>query len=241
MRRHAPARAAGDAMSTRTWVVALLLLSAVGWWYSPLSPRVPAVPAVVMEPVTGEGAGAGAAATTGVRCPLPPRVRAGAAPLQSPVPGGFPALRIAGARVTPLAGLSLDARVLSRRDYDFGREADFSPTDLALGWDRMREDAVLGALEIEQRGRWYYYRWQGSPPIPSREIALSSANMHFVPGDAAVAAALARVRKDQRVRIDGWLVQIDADDGWRWRSSLARDDQGAGACELVLACAVTPL
>lgn len=218
-------------MSPRTWIVLLVLLAAVGWWYSPVSPRVPDAPAVVR-----------AAGSPRVPCPLPPRVVAGRAPLQSPVPDAFAPLQVAGARLQPLAGFSIDARVLSRRDYGFGRETDFSPTDLALGWDRMREDAVVQRLEIEQRGRWYHYRWKdGSPPIPSREIALSSANMHIVPADAGVAAALRRVREGQRVRIDGWLVELDAPDGWRWRSSLTREDQGAGACELVYACAVVAL
>ncbi len=225
-------------MNLRAWTVLGLLLVLVGWWYSPLSPRVPDAPRVELDADAGGVVGVDAMASP---CPLPPRVAMGAGPLQSPVPGAFPALRIAGARLKPLAGFSIDARVLSRRDYSLGPEAKFSPTDLALGWDRMREDAVLERLEIEQRGRWYHYRWQGSPPIPSREIALSSANMHMIPGDAATAAALRRLRADQRVRIDGWLVEIAGDDGWRWRSSLRRDDMGAGACEVVYVCGITPL
>ena len=57
-----------------------------------------------------------------------------------------------------------------------------------------------------------------------------------------MAAALARVEAGQRVRIDGWLIRIDAADGrWHWRSSLTREDTGDGACELVYACAVTVL
>ena len=59
-------------MSLRTLALAGLLLGAIGWWYSPLSPRVPAAPA----PIAGvEGA-----------CPLP----AGADPAHGPVQGGLP-------------------------------------------------------------------------------------------------------------------------------------------------------
>lgn len=224
-------------MSLRGWVAAGLLLGAVGWWYSPLSPRVPDAPRVVRAADAGGASPVGASA-----CPPPQRVAIGAPPLQTPVPAGFPALSIGDARLDALAGFSIEARVLSRRDYGFGREADYSPTDLALGWGRMREDAVVEALSLEQRGRWYFYRWgPEGPPIPSREIALSSANMHMIPADAGVAAALARVRAGQRVRIDGWLVELRGENGWRWRSSLTRDDQGAGACELVYACSITPL
>ena len=63
----------------------------------------------------------------------------------------------------------------------FDREADYAPTDLALGWGRMTEDAVVARLDIRQSGRWYRYRWQGDPPIPLAEIVRSSANMHMVP------------------------------------------------------------
>jgi hypothetical protein len=36
------------------------------------------------------------------------------------------------------------------------------------------------------------------------------------------------------VTLRGRLVEASGADGWRWRSSLTREDSGAGACELVL-------
>jgi hypothetical protein len=211
-------------MSGRAWALVLVGLALVGAWYSPWSPRVPAPPA----PAPG----------TIANCPLPPAVTTGAAPLQTPVPGGMPAFALAAATLTPLAGFSVDARVLSREDYHLGREADLSPTDLALGWGRMREDAVLDHLDIGQAARWYRYRWRGDPPIPLAEIVRSSANMHMIPADGRVARTLARIRRGDRVRIDGWLVRADTTDDWHWQSSLSRDDTGNGACELVYVCAL---
>lgn len=187
---------------------------------------------------TGHGTAPGGASGTAFACPLPPGVRSGEAPLQTGVPSSLRRFDKDGYALTPLAGFSLQARVLSREDYRFGREADLSPTDLALGWGRMREDAVLAGLSLSQSGRWYRYRWQDTPPMPVEEIIRSSANMHMIPADETVAAALQRVRRDQTVRIDGWLVQADAPDGWRWRSSLTREDSGGGACELVYVCRI---
>jgi hypothetical protein len=60
-----------------------------------------------------------------------------------------------------------------------------------------------------------------------------------VPSNSAVAAALDAVNAGDRIRIDGWLVQIDSSDGWRWRSSLTREDSGAGACEVIYVCSVS--
>jgi hypothetical protein len=50
---------------------------------------------------------------------------------------------------------------------------------------------------------------------------------------------LHEVEPGQRVRIDGWLVQVDAKDGWHWRSSTTREDTGGGACEVVYVCSIS--
>ena len=48
-------------------------------------------------------------------------------------------------------------------------------------------------------------------------------------------------RQGDRVRINGWLVEANAADGWRWRSSTSRDDSGGGACEVVYVCSISRL
>lgn len=143
--------------------------------------------------------------------------------------------------LTPLADFELEARVLSREDYGFGTESHLSPTDLALGWGRMSDSAVIEQLEIGQSARFYHYRWRDQPPIPPREIVRSSANMHMIPADSTVARDLARVREGEVVSLRGRLVEARRADGWHWRSSLTREDSGAGACELVLVDAISPL
>ena len=218
-------------MGFRTALVLLALLCALVWWQAMRPGDTPSPTSPSSTSSTSIAASA---------CPPPPRVARDASPLQVEAAADIALPDIADARLRPLAGFSIDARVLSREDYRFGREADISPVDLALGWGRMTDDAVLSRLDITQGGRWYRYRWQGDPPIPLAEIVRSSANMHMIPADDAVAAALKRIERGQRVRIDGWLVEVNAPDGWRWRSSLTREDTGGGACELVYVCAVTP-
>jgi hypothetical protein len=170
-----------------------------------------------------------------VACTLPPAYADAASPLQSE-PGGMGPFRLGRADVTPLAGFSLEARVLSREDYAWDDEAEFSPTDLALGWGPMAAAGMGDALSISQGGRWYRFRWSGAPPLAPALIIGNSANMHLIPADAAVAATLADVRAGDTVQLEGWLVRIQRDDGWQWQSSLSRDDTGAGSCELVYVC-----
>lgn len=134
--------------------------------------------------------------------------------------------------VRPLATFSLSARVLSRADYSWDAGAALAPVDLALGWGRMSDSAVLDKISISQSGRFYFWRVREFP-IPEREIIESSANMHLIPADAAVEREIKRTRDGDIVEFDGYLVEVDGPKGYRWISSLTRSDSGAGACELV--------
>lgn len=217
------------------WLLLVIACLALGWWLARPAGNLPTPPPGPTEAASTRTRGSAAASA----CPLPPRVARGDAPLQSELTRAMPPFRHADASLVPLAGFSIEARVLGSETYRMDREAAFAPLDLALGWGRMADDAVLARLQLSQGGRWYRYRWQGDAPIPREEIARSSANMHMIPADAQVERALRAIEPDQRVRIDGWLVQVEASDGWRWRSSLRRDDQGSGSCEVVYVCAVT--
>lgn len=160
-----------------------------------------------------------------------PGVTAARAPLQTDL-DGVPGFEHLGYSITPLARFELKARVLGREDYRFDRGADLSPTDLALGWGPMSDEDVLKGIDISQGGRWY--RWRARElPLARREVTRNSANMHLIPRDGEVADALDDVRTGQIIRLAGYLVEARATDGWRWRSSLTREDSGARACELV--------
>ena len=57
--------------------------------------------------------------------------------------------------------------------------------------------------------------------------------MHIIPANEQVAKTLKKVKADDMVYLQGALVEIQMQDGWQWRSSLSREDTGAGACELM--------
>lgn len=151
-------------------------------------------------------------------------------PIQANTDGG--SFELNGYTITPLESFEIEARVLSTKHYTFDKEADLSPVDLALGWGRMSDEAILKDINIKQRGRFYYWRVK-TFPIPRKEIETHSANMHMVPANADIKKALKRIKPGQLVSIKGDLIQANTDDGWRWKSSLTRNDTGAGACELV--------
>jgi hypothetical protein len=161
-----------------------------------------------------------------------PGVVAPAAPRQVELDGAA-AFEARGHRLTPLARFRIEARVLGAERYRLDREAALAPVDLALGWGPMSDERVLSRLRISQGNRFYYYSWEGEPPIPPPAIVAHSANMHMIPADGEVARRLESVRTGQVVELEGRLVLAQAGDGWQWKSSLTRTDSGPGACELV--------
>jgi hypothetical protein len=161
---------------------------------------------------------------------LGPGVKAPEAPIQKNLKQA-PPIQMDEYQLAPQAEFHITAKVLSREDYSLGREADLSPTDLALGWQNMSDEAVLEHIDIGQSGRWY--RWYVEAfPIPRKEIETQSANIHFIPADDWVASTLDSIKQGEIIQAEGFLVYVSTEDGWRWRSSLTRNDTGNGACEV---------
>ena len=136
-------------------------------------------------------------------------------------------------QITRRARFEIRARVLSTEPYYLKRESDLSPVDLALGWGVMSNQAVLDRIDISQSGRWYRTRYELPPPVPEQQISASSSNMHMIPATAAIKRGLKRLRSGDIITLRGFLVDVDHDSGWYWRTSMSRVDTGAGACEIV--------
>ena len=163
----------------------------------------------------------------------PPGVLAPEEPVQTDLARG-PVFELEGHRLAALARFHVEARVLGAERYRFDRPSKISPVDLALGWGPMSSTPVLEGLDIEQYGRFYFWSAEELPLDPA-QITLHSANMHIIPASAAVRDVLLDARPGNLVEIDGYLVEVTADDGFRWRSSTGRGDSGGGACEIVYA------
>ena len=56
--------------------------------------------------------------------------------------------------------------------------------------------------------------------------------MHMVPADAYVRRQLDKIRPGDIVQAEGMLIDIDHPSGFRWRTSLTREDTGGGSCEI---------
>jgi hypothetical protein len=151
-------------------------------------------------------------------------------PIQKPTTA--PGWEKEGYHFTPLAEFDAKVLILHLKKYRTGRESDLSPIDLAVGWGPMSDQSVIDRLEISQSGRWYEYKAR-LLPLPQKLIAVSSSNMHMIPANDEVDDALGDLHRGDVISFSGYLVEVRADDGWHWRSSTTRTDEGNGACEVV--------
>jgi len=161
--------------------------------------------------------------------PYPPNI-VRAEPVQEST--AVPAFQFNHFTIQPLAKFEVKALVLSSKRYFLEQGSKLVPVDLALGWGPMSDQNVLKDLKISQGNRWYFYTYR-EIPIPDGEIIAHSANMHLIPATPAIAAKIKQARVHDIVEFKGFLVNVTAEDGWRWRSSQSRTDTGGGSCELV--------
>jgi len=134
-----------------------------------------------------------------------------------------------------IANFELTARVLSIRFYGSDDMSEFSPVDIALGWDKMSDQSVIDNLDINQQHRWYVWRTQNFP-IPQKEIELSSSNIHIIPANENIEETVDDIIRGNIITLSGKLVNVSKiGQKWSWKTSTKRNDTGSGACEIIWA------
>lgn len=169
----------------------------------------------------------------------PPGMLAAADPVQTATTASGAPVSHGEFQLRRRAGFEVTARVLSTRRYRWGLGADLSPIDLALGWGPMSDQSVLDRLDISQGNRWYFFRYENPPPLAPGDLSTHSANMHMIPAEPWVEDELLDLRHGDVVSLSGYLVDAQHPTGFKWRTSLSREDTGGGACELFLVTGIT--
>jgi hypothetical protein len=168
----------------------------------------------------------------------PDGVLAGDDPVQVDVPHGGK-VQVGRWSLTVRADYRVTARILGRENYHFDALSSLVPEDLALGWGPMSDSRNLRFIDISQSNRFYYWRVPSHAPISFDSIISHSANTHVIPQNPLVARQLSSLRTGQVVTLTGELVDGTRDDGMFIRTSMQRNDTGAGACEVLWVSDVT--
>ncbi len=97
----------------------------------------------------------------------------------------------------------------------------------------MSDSALLDQMKLSQSGRFLRWSADKQPSVSWEDINRSAANLHVIPADDSVANRLYGARVGDIVELEGDLVDARRNDGWFIKTSLTRDDTGAGACEVI--------
>jgi hypothetical protein len=142
---------------------------------------------------------------------------------ESTVDEEFP-INIDGFQLKKRAKFSFTGRVLSSKAYSDEPQSKISPGDIVISWGR---DPNEGS-RVFQQDRWYFF---SKNPRPREDMFRTTANLHLVGEHAERALS---VKPSRLVEAEGWLVDILGPGGFKWETSLTRDDMGDGACEIFL-------
>jgi hypothetical protein len=161
----------------------------------------------------------------------PPGVLVREAPIQKPT-AAVPLAGVGGWKFMPVADYQISGRVLGTKRYYSGFGSDIVPLDVAIGWGRMSDQAVLDQFELSMSNRFFFYKWQNTPPIPEDEIMRSASNNHIIAANSKVRKTINSLIPGHIVTLGGYLVNATGPNGTSWNTSVRRNDTGNGACEV---------
>jgi len=143
-------------------------------------------------------------------------------------------------RIVPRCAWDESGLVVGEDRYRFGASAALIPEDYAMAWGAAAAPPYRGTVHYRQSSRWYFFSY-GDPNLDRAVIVSHSANTHVIPATSRIAEAASLVSEGDRVRLEGWLVDVDGidDPGFRWRTSTSRTDEGPGSCETVYVARLT--
>jgi hypothetical protein len=137
-------------------------------------------------------------------------------PTVAPAGDQAPRFERDGHVLTGLARFEARARVVSVERYGRGREAKLSPRDFVLGWGPLSDITTFKGVDVAQTERTVVYE-SYDPKLPKEAMASYLVNLHVIGADAKLDEEVRDMRRGNIVRVSGWLVEVTAADGWRWK------------------------
>ena len=139
--------------------------------------------------------------------------------------------------IIPIKKYQVAARVLKRENYYYSEGSDVMPIDLVLGWNIMSDLNVIksNSIKISQSNRFYFWHIPNFDNLSREKIEKNSANTHVGGINKEITEQLKNINQNDLVYLEGYLVNIvNKNNKHYFKSSVTRDDTGAGACEVLI-------
>lgn len=135
-------------------------------------------------------------------------------------------------RLHPKAELEVAAVVAGTERYRFDELAPLAPVDAILTWGDLPDPSYADRISYDQMARFYLWSTRARD-LDLRYVETHSANFHLLPANANLRRALLALDAGDEARLRGLLVDVREAGGRHWKTSLTREDTGAGACEVL--------
>jgi hypothetical protein len=135
-------------------------------------------------------------------------------------------------KIIPKAEYDISGQVVSVKRYYSGLDAKIVPLDIGLCWGDIAKEENLKKIQFEQYLRWLRYRLKDYGAFDMEYLNSHAGNLHAVPADKRIRKLLLSVKKNDKIRLKGYLIDISGNNYSR-HSSLSRTDKGDGACEVI--------
>jgi len=159
-------------------------------------------------------------------------------PLQIASPDTLiPFIEHAGCRyvIKPQARYRISGILVSKRHYMRGFMSYLSPWDYAIIWGEAPN--YLSYMKFDQIVRYCMFEFKSPVQVDFKKIANQMGNNHLIPSTPNLRKALGKARKLDRVKVEGFLVNVVGQDRKQrfsyWNTSLEHTDNGGGACEII--------
>jgi hypothetical protein len=143
--------------------------------------------------------------------------------------------------LTGVASYDIRAVVMSKGNPGADRLHPISSVDMGLAWASL--PFFRNCISYRHEGRRLYTDYSTACSLSQSDLH-DFSNNHLIPNSARVQRQIEALRVGQGGRLEGYLVDVaehSIADGGRslWRTSRTRDDEGDGACEIMLVTRVT--
>ncbi len=145
-------------------------------------------------------------------------------------------------QVDYLAYYEVSGKVVAKVSYVANNVENMAAqNDVALVWGKLATDEYLNKFTFDAHGDRFVY-WKTTDMdwyrkhTNDKEIVKMHSNNHLVTNNKALAEEINSIKKDDYVRIKGYLANlywVENNTNHIWRSSVKRDDEGDGACEVI--------
>ncbi|MBU7027460.1 MAG: hypothetical protein HXS48_11040 [Theionarchaea archaeon] len=156
-------------------------------------------------------------------------------PLQERYTGEEIHKRIGGFEFTivPVAVYKASVLVICVKYYNADEVDELAPIDLCVVWGKLAKPKYLQHFTCTQTDRGCRLTSRTESYLDDSYVGTHFTNMHIIPANETILEAIKRIKGDQAIVLEGFLVNVYSGGAVIWETSLIWKDPDSGSCEVL--------